>query len=56
MFDDGSLIQHDDSVDSLSVAENKTKFAEKVRQYWRDGNRVLSGIQFECCQLKYLSK
>lgn len=52
MFDDGSLIRHDDSVDSLSDPKNKTKFSEKLLQHWRNGNLVLSSIQFERCQLK----
>jgi hypothetical protein len=54
MFDDGSLLQHDDSVDTLSDPKNKKNFSEKVLKHWRDSNRVLTGIQFERCALKQI--
>jgi len=51
-FDDGSLLEHDDSVDSLSDPQKKTTFSEKVRKHWGTSNRILVGIQFERCALK----
>jgi hypothetical protein len=56
MFDDGSVKQYDGSVDDLSDPENKATFSERVLQFWRDRNRVLSGIRFERCQLKPIPK
>ena len=54
MFDDGSVKQYDGSVDDLSDPENKATFSERVLQFWRDRNRVLSGIRFERCALKQI--
>ena len=56
MFDDGSLIQHGRSVDSLSDPQNKTMFSNKVREHWNANNRNLVGIQFERCELKPIPK
>jgi len=54
MFNDESVLQYDGSVDDLSDPNNKKKFSEKVLKHWRDGNRVLTGIQFERCALKQI--
>jgi len=52
MFDDGSSIPYNNPVDSLSDPKNKKIFSEKVLKHWHDGNCVLTGIQFERCELK----
>ena len=56
MFDDGTSLPYDGSVDDLSDPNNKTTFSERVQNYWLDGNRDLSGIQFERRELKPIPK
>jgi len=56
VFGDGSVKKYDGSVDSLSIPQNKAIFSGELLKYWSDGNRVLTGIQFERCLLKPLPK
>jgi hypothetical protein len=52
VFADGSVKKYDDSVDSLSIPQNKGIFSGEILKHWCNSNRVLVEIHFERCALK----